>query len=83
MYLTYECLLRVLFTTRNNKTSNFINWTVNTLFTVQMGSDSDKNKLISSIKGLSYESIQELFSSNARSLPCVYLSAFNTVGKLI
>jgi hypothetical protein len=82
MYLTYEGLLRVLFTTRNNKTSNFINWTVNTLFTVQMGSDSDKNKLISSIKGVSYESIQELFSCNARSLPCVYLTAFNTVGKL-
>ena len=82
LYLTYEGILRVLFTTRNNKTSNFINWAVKTLFTVQMGSETDKNKLISNIKGVSYEAIQELFSCNARSLPCVYLTAFNTVKNL-
>jgi hypothetical protein len=37
---------------------------------------------VSKIKGVSYETIQELFSINARELPCVYLTAFNTVGKL-
>jgi hypothetical protein len=30
----------------------------------------------------SYSAIQELFSINARDLPCVYLTAFNTVGVL-
>jgi len=44
-----------------------------------MGAIEQKNKLISNIKGVSYETIQELFSINARSLPCVYLTAFNTV----
>uniref|UniRef100_A0A6C0EE86 Uncharacterized protein n=1 Tax=viral metagenome TaxID=1070528 RepID=A0A6C0EE86_9ZZZZ len=47
-----------------------------------MGSIEDKNKLVSHIKGVSYETIQELFSINARSLPCVYLTAFNTVKEL-
>ena len=34
------------------------------------------------MKGVSYDAIQELFSVNARDLPCVYLTAFNTVGVL-
>ena len=82
LYLTYEGILRVLFVSRNNTTSNFIKWAVEKLFTIQMGSIEDKNKLVSHIKGVSYETIQELFSINARSLPCVYLTAFNTVKEL-
>ena len=50
--------------------------------TVQMGTTENKDKLVSNIKGVSYESIQELFSINARLLPCVYLTAFGTVDKL-
>lgn len=75
-------MLRVLFISRNAKTSNFIKWATETLFTVQMGTTEQKDKLVSQIKGVSYENIQELFSINARSLPCVYLTAFNTVDKL-
>jgi hypothetical protein len=82
LYLTYEGILRVLFVSRNNTTTNFIKWVVEKLFTIQMGSIEDKNKLVSHIKGVSYETIQELFSINARSLPCVYLTAFNTVKEL-
>jgi len=82
LYLTYEGILRVLFVSRNNTTTNFIKWAVEKLFTIQMGSIEDKNKLVSHIKGVSYETIQELFSINARSLPCVYLTAFNTVKEL-
>jgi hypothetical protein len=82
LFLTYQGMLRVLFVSRNNKTSKFIKWATKTLFTTQMGTDEQKNKLVSQIKGVSYESIQELFSINARELPCVYLTAFNTVNKL-
>lgn len=82
LFLTYQGMLRVLFVSRNNKTSKFINWATKTLFTVQLGKQEQKNKLVSKIKGVSYETIQELFSINARELPCVYLTAFNTVEKL-
>jgi len=82
LFLTYEGILRVLFTTRNNKTTKFIKWASNILFTVQIGTIDLKNKLVSDIKGVSYESIQELFSINANALPCIYLTAFNTVDKL-
>jgi hypothetical protein len=82
MFLTYHGILRVLFVSENNKTDTFIKWATETLFTVQLGNTEEKNKLVSQIKGVSYDSIQELFSINARSLPCVYLTAFNTVDKL-
>ena len=82
LFLTYEGILRVLFVSKNNKTTNFIKWATETLFTCQMGTPEQKNKLVSHIKGVSYETIQELFSINARTLPCVYLTAFNTVKEL-
>ena len=82
LFLTYEGMLRVLFTSRNGKTSKFIKWCVEKLFYIQMGTPEQKNKLVSHIKGVSYEAIQELFSVNARTIPCVYLTAFNTVSEL-
>ena len=82
LFLTYEGILRVLFVSRNNKTSHFISWATKTLFTVQLGTKDQKDKLVSNIKGVSYAAIQELFSINARDLPCVYLTAFNTVSIL-
>jgi hypothetical protein len=50
----------MLFVSRNNKTSKFIEWASKTLFAVQMGTEEQKNKLVSTIKDVSYESIQEL-----------------------
>ena len=75
-------MLRCLFVSRNNKTDNFISWATKTLFVAQMGTIVQKDELVSKIKGVSYSAIQELFSINARDLPCVYLTGFNTVGIL-
>ena len=82
MYLTYNGMLKVLFSSRSGNAEQFQNWASEILFTAQMGTDEQKNKLVSSIKGVSYESIQEIFSIHARTLPCVYLVAFDTVDKL-
>lgn len=82
LFLTYEGILRVLFASHSSNVKPFIKWATETLFTTQLGTSEQKDKLVSQIKGVSYESIQELFSINARSLPCVYLTAFNTVNKL-
>ena len=75
-------MLRCLFVSRNNKTDYFIDWATKTLFVAQMGTIEQKDILVSKIKGVSYKAIQELFSINARDMPCVYLTAFNTVGVL-
>lgn len=79
LFLTYRGMLRCLFVSRNNKTDNFISWATKTLFVAQLGTTEQKDMLVSKIKGVSYNAIQELFSINARDLPCVYLSSFNTV----
>jgi hypothetical protein len=82
LFITFEGMIKILYVSRNKKASQFRKWATKILFTHQMGTLEQKNKLVSQIKGVSYESIQELFSINARELPCVYLTAFNTVGKL-
>jgi len=82
LFLTYEGMLRLLFVSHSPNVKPFIKWATETLFIVQLGTTEQKDKLVSQIKGVSYENIQELFSVNARSLPCVYLTAFNTVDKL-
>lgn len=82
LFLTYEGLLRVLFVSKNNKTTKFIKWAVNTLFTVHLGNEIQKDTLISKMKGVSYASIQELFNVNSKALPCVYLTYFNDVKTL-
>ena len=82
LYLTYTGIVRLLCISRSPNIEKFQKWAFEKLFTIQFGTTEQKNKLVSHIKGVSYETIQELFSVNARSLPCVYLTAFNTVGVL-
>jgi hypothetical protein len=82
LYLAYEGILRVLFASHSPNVKPFIKWATESLFVMQIGNIEDKNKLVSQIKGVSYETIQELFSINARTIPCVYLTAFNTVLQL-
>jgi len=52
------------------------------LFTVQFGTEKQKNKLVSTMKGISYDIIHDLFSRNARSMPCIYLISLNKVSEL-
>ena len=82
MFFTYYGLIRCLFVSRTETVNNFIDWSLKTLFTAQFGTDKQKNKLVSNIKGISYDIIHELFSKNARSLPCIYLTFLNTVDNL-
>ena len=82
LFLTYFGILRVLFASSSKTTEKFLYWATKTLFVAQMGTTEMKDNLVAKIKGVSYNAIQELFSVNARDLPCVYLTAFNTVGVL-
>lgn len=82
LFLTYEGLLRVLFVSRNGKTSKFIKWATETLFTVQMGTTEQKDKLVANIKGVSYDCVQQFFSASATTFPCIYLVSFNSVKHL-
>lgn len=81
-HLTYRGLLKLLFTVRNNKATHFINYSIKLLFIHQFGDEVQKNKLISDMKYIPYESIQSLFNANANTTPCIYLSSFGRVSDL-
>lgn len=82
MFLTYNGLLRVLFASHSKTASKFVDWATKTLFTAQMGTEKQKNKLIADIKGVSYEAVKESFNALATDFPCVYLITLNTVKDL-
>ena len=46
LYLTYRGLLRVLFVSRSGKVDYFIKWATEKLFTIQMGTKINKEKLV-------------------------------------
>ena len=82
LFLTYTGLLRVLFCTRNNKTSNFIKWATETLFIHQFGTHEQKQELSSALLGISANVIKEVFNKEANVLPCIYFVTLNTVKML-
>jgi hypothetical protein len=82
MFLTYEGMLRVLFVSRNDKTKPFIKWATETLFTVQMGTQNQKQKLSSKLLGTNAEVIKEVFNTHASTVPCVYLFTLGLVKDL-
>lgn len=82
IYLTFLGLMRVFFISRNERTHKYINWIVSIVYTVQMGTVEQKKGLISSIKGISYEMVQEMNTINMTTVSCVYLIGLNTVENL-
>jgi hypothetical protein len=82
LYLTYQGILRLLFVSENNKTSKFISWVTEKLFTLQMGTIEQKEELISSVLGVNAKIIKEVFNINRNTLPCIYLFTLNTVKEL-
>ena len=82
LYLTYEGMLRVLFASHNKKVKQFISWATETLFTVQLGKQEDKELLSSNLLGVSIKAVKQVFNKNISTVPCIYLLNLNTVDKL-
>jgi hypothetical protein len=82
LFLTYEGILRVLFITRNGKTSKFIKWATETLFAIQLGTKEQKQKIVSDILGVGAKVVKEVFNCDTNTLPCVYLFTLGYVKDL-
>ena len=83
LYLTYEGMLRVLFASHNKKVKQFISWATETLFTVQLGEQEDKQLLSSTLLGVNVKNIRSVFSANSEKTPCVYLFVIGQANELI
>jgi hypothetical protein len=82
LFLTYNGMLRVLFNSRSGKAENFVTWATEKLFTLQMGTTEQKQKIASDIMGVSAEAIAQVFSKDAKTLPCVYFFTLGLVKDL-
>ena len=67
---------------RYNRICMFRDRIIRGSFFQQMGTEEQKNQLVANIKGVSYESIQEIFSVSSTDLPCIYLTHLNDVKTL-
>jgi hypothetical protein len=82
LFLTYAGILRVLFVSRSGKANLFVKWATETLFTVQIGTNEQQNKLVAKILGTNVENIVEVFNANANTVPVVYLFSLGYVKDL-
>jgi len=78
MYLTYEGILKVIFISRKGKTSGFIKWATETLFTAQMGTREQKEDMVSGILGIPAITLRQVLSSSSKNIPCIYMFALGT-----
>jgi hypothetical protein len=72
-YLTFEGLLRAVMTSRSKIANPYIEWVKQTLFTVQMGTLKQKQKLAKKLNGVPVEELRRTLKTGAIPVSCVYL----------
>lgn len=82
LFLTYEGILKVLFSSRKEIGRHFKEWATNTLFTVQLGTKKDKEQLVSGILGIPAKSLRQVLKKSSNNVPCIYRFALGKVGDL-
>jgi hypothetical protein len=73
LYLTYNGMLKVLFSSRTGNAESFQDWSTEKLFTIQLGTEEQKDELASSLIGVSSRAIKDVFRTNTDKVPSVYL----------
>jgi hypothetical protein len=79
LFLTYKGIIRVVFTTRNGNADEFIDWSCKTLYSAQMGTTEQKNKLVGKLKRVSPDVVKSVFDKTSSTLPCIYIFSLGTV----
>ena len=73
LYITYEGMIKILYSSRSKKAKSFRNWATKTLFVAQMGDVEEKEELASKLIGVPVKSLRLVLSKTASSVPCVYM----------
>lgn len=82
LYLSYGGLMRLLYVSRNKNADHFQKWANKQLFTIQMGTEQQKERLGTNLLNVNLESFRAVFKKHANKFPCFYLLALGTVGEL-
>ena len=82
LFLTYNGILKVLFSSRVGSAELFQDWATEKLFTIQMGTIENKEILGANILNINVESFRAVFKSHASKFPCIYLLELGSVKNL-
>ena len=82
LFLTYDGVLKVLFCSQGDRGVRFRKWATRILFTMQMGSQEEKDKLAADALDVDVSTVKQLFRKSCRAIPCVYLFEVGTVGNM-
>ena len=82
LFLTYQGILRVLFVSRNASIKKFLRWATEKLFTLQIGTDIQKEQLIKEIKFADSRTVQTVLDTNCKSVSCIYFFTLGTINDL-
>ena len=82
IYLTYFGLVKMLITTQNRIAESFQKWALQTLFTVQMGSQEEKTILASKLLGCDINSVKSFLQSGVQDYSVLYLICIGKVKDL-
>lgn len=82
MYITYQGLVRFLFVSRNKNAELFQEWALKILFTVQMGTQDQKNELITDIAGCDAKTATSVLDTSVNKISCVYMFTIGHVKDL-
>lgn len=82
LFITYEGLIRVLYVSRSGNTKQFTSWATQKLFTLHLGTEKQKRKLVADVLGVDAQVVKDVFNKDARSLPCVYFFTLGCVKDL-
>lgn len=82
IYLTYFGLVKMLITTRNSIAESFQKWALQTLFTVQMGTEEEKISLSSKLLGCDLNSVKSFVNTGIHNYSVLYLLCLGKVKDL-
>jgi hypothetical protein len=82
LYLTYEGILRLLYTSRSPNARKFRKWSTEKLFTIQLGSKEQKENLFNKLLGVPTKNTKETLKTHSCNISCIYLYTLGMVKDL-
>jgi prophage antirepressor-like protein len=73
LFLTYEGLLKTLYTTRSPIAQSFREWATERLFVMHLGTPAQKSELAGQLLGVDVRTLQDVFQRSTDKTPCIYL----------
>lgn len=69
IFITYKGMLKILFSSRTGCADKFVEWATDTLFAAQMGSDEQKETMVSNVIKVPKKTITEVVRLTKKGLP--------------